>query len=119
MCISDGAQVYYDLDKYDWSDVQWTIDPENWFLSARINNNGLWRVAYPAPLGQTGDGLQAGVAENLRVRLPGHPGPEDYTIDSFAHYNIHQRCAEHMAVGRILLAGDAAHVNNPQYVVTP
>lgn len=35
---------------------------------------------------------------------------------NFSPYKIHQRLAEHLRVGRVLLAADAAHLCNPLYV---
>ena len=45
--------------------------------------------------------------------LPGHPRPDEYTITDTSPYKLHQRCAEKFRVGRICLAGDAAHLCNP------
>lgn len=45
--------------------------------------------------------------------LPGHPKPGNYTLTNISPYKLHQRCAERFRVGRICLAGDAAHLCNP------
>ena len=45
--------------------------------------------------------------------LPGHPRPDEYTVTNISPYKLHQRCAERFRVGRICLAGDAAHLCNP------
>ncbi|MER5537738.1 FAD-dependent monooxygenase [Streptomyces mirabilis] len=34
-------------------------------------------------------------------------------VDRLAHYQVHERLAERFRVGRVLLAGDAAHLNSP------
>ena len=39
--------------------------------------------------------------------------PEPYTIAHRSIYHVHQRVAKSFRHGRVLLAGDAAHVNNP------
>jgi 3-(3-hydroxy-phenyl)propionate hydroxylase/6-hydroxy-3-succinoylpyridine 3-monooxygenase len=36
-----------------------------------------------------------------------------YRLDRAAPYKMHQRCADTFRKGRVLLAGDAAHVTNP------
>jgi len=51
-------------------------------------------------------------------RLPGKfagfiPPGTPYRIKAASPYVIHQRCAERLRVGRVLLAGDAAHATNP------
>lgn len=38
---------------------------------------------------------------------------EPYPIRDHYIYNVHQRVASQFRVGRVLLAGDAAHINNP------
>ena len=81
-------------------------------MVARITKDGLWRISYGDPVGLSFDEINSRVAENLRTRLPGNPGPEDYRVTLVAPFSIHQRCAEKMRVGRVLLAGDAAHLNN-------
>ena len=39
--------------------------------------------------------------------------PEPYAIEYKSTYKVHQRVASEFRVGRLLLVGDAAHVNNP------
>lgn len=51
--------------------------------------------------------------QKLETILPGHPKPEDYELVRFSPFTMNQRCAERMRVGRVLLAGDAAHLCNP------
>lgn len=57
-------------------------------------------VSDPAFLQKRFDGLVEGRTAPFPIR--------DYYI-----YNVHQRVASSLRVGRILLAGDAAHINNP------
>lgn len=45
--------------------------------------------------------------------LPGSPEPDQYKVTQTNIFRIHNRCVEKMRVGRIFLAGDAAHVCNP------
>lgn len=72
----------------------------------------MWRISYGDPPGLSIEEIKARVAENLRIRLPGHPEPDEYNVTLVAPFSIHQRCAEKMRVGRFLLAGDAAHLCN-------
>jgi 2-polyprenyl-6-methoxyphenol hydroxylase-like FAD-dependent oxidoreductase len=41
------------------------------------------------------------------------PRDEPYAIAHRSVYPVHQRVAKHFRHGRVLLAGDAAHINNP------
>ena len=57
------------------------------------------------------DLLDHGAAEK---RLQGFiPAPQPHAILHTNLYTVHQRVAETYRRGRVLLAGDAAHVNNP------
>ena len=103
----------YDFAKYGWKDTSWIVDPEHWAVIAHIDQKGTWRVSYGEQSGLSYEELQERMAAKLKHILPGHPTPGDYRIERFSPYTLHQRCAEHMRVGRILLAGDAAHLNNP------
>jgi len=44
--------------------------------------------------------------------FPG-PRPLKYELKMFSPYKLHQRCSNKFRVGRVVLAGDAAHANNP------
>ena len=78
--------------------------------------DGLWRVAYGDVGGLTFEQLKERLPSKFRTILPGSPEPEQYQITNFGIFQMHQRCAERMSVGRILLAGDAAHLCNPMFV---
>jgi 2-polyprenyl-6-methoxyphenol hydroxylase-like FAD-dependent oxidoreductase len=97
----------------NFSDVQWIVDPENWFVIARINRHGLWRIVYGESPDMSIEQIKDRLPERFRRTLPGHPEPGQYEVANVSPYVCHQRCAERMSDGRILLAGDAAHLNNP------
>lgn len=42
-----------------------------------------------------------------------HPAARDAEILNVSPYRVHERCVDRFRVGRILLAGDAAHLNPP------
>lgn len=107
-------QVYYDIHKHNWSDLQWVIDPEIWGLICCISKEEkLWRVGYGVEGGQTDEQLRASLPEVFAKLLPGCPGPDDYEVVRFSPFSVHQRCVDNMTVGRCVLAGDAAHLCNP------
>lgn len=90
------------------------IDREHWGLIARRGKGGLWRVTYGDPVtGLTDEEYLERRPAHLKAMLPGHPDPDQYRIEQTNLYNIHNRCVDHFKVGRIILAGDAAHINNP------
>ncbi len=90
--------------------VNYIADPQEWCVLLRCNN--LWRVLYPTTPGDTHDKLLSDsyIQERLHF-LVDKDG--DFEIGHRTLYNVHQRVAKNYRVGRILLGGDSAHVNNP------
>lgn len=89
--------------------------PDRWVSLIKVPGEdfrGLWRCLFPAKPEESdeevmGDAwIQARFAECLPAGAP-------YRIVHRNMYAVHQRVAGGFRAGRILLAGDAAHVNNP------
>ncbi|HZD92292.1 MAG TPA: FAD-dependent monooxygenase [Pseudolabrys sp.] len=73
---------------------------------------GLWRIAYPANPDESDEALLA--PERVEATLQGfNAKPEPYEVRYKSTYRVHQRVAKDFRAGRVLLAGDAAHLNNP------
>ena len=90
-------------------------DPDDWFSLFKVSGDGggpLWRVLSATRPEQTEAELMSPEATERRLQrfLPKH-GP--YPIVHRNLYNVHQRVAASFRNGRVFLAGDAAHVNNP------
>ncbi|KAK3319524.1 hypothetical protein B0T19DRAFT_467038 [Cercophora scortea] len=106
--------VWYDgFEKHSWNGGTYIVDNDTWAMVARRGKAGLWRVTYGDVGGLTDDEYLARRPYRLEKILPGHPKPNEYQIGETNIYKMHNRCVEKMRVGRILLAGDAAHVCNP------
>ena len=90
-------------------------DPDEWmnlFKARGEDGSGMWRAVSPTLPEQSDDELLS--PEAIEARLQKFcPKPGNYEIVTVALYNVHQRIAETFNKGRVLLAGDAAHVNNP------
>jgi 3-(3-hydroxy-phenyl)propionate hydroxylase len=90
--------------------VSYVADPERWHFLLRIPD--LWRVMFPIPAEVTdASALERGYAQAALATVV--PGITDYQIAHTTLYRVHQRVAKTYRVGRVLLAGDAAHINNP------
>jgi 3-(3-hydroxy-phenyl)propionate hydroxylase len=90
--------------------VNYIADPLEWLVLLRVP--GLWRVLVPAPENSDRDKLLSD--DNLQAMLQRVvPRSEPYKIAHRSIYHVHQRVAKSFRHGRVLLAGDAAHVNNP------
>ena len=89
-------------------------DPQEWcncFKVAGDGPPGLWRTVFPTHPGQSEDEILADAAVQRRLqRLFARSEP--YRIVHRNLYVTHQRVARTFVNGRVLLAGDAAHVNN-------
>ncbi len=90
-------------------------DPDEWanlFKVAGEDGKGQWRVVFPTRSDETDDEAlsDAGVQRRLQRFFP---KPAPYEVVHRNLYNVHQRVAATFRKGRVLLAGDAAHVNNP------
>ena len=90
-------------------------DPNEWLNLFKVKGYGppgIWRGIMPVPPEETDE--QALSMEAIQRRLQGiHPRSGGYEIPYHALYAVHQRVAATFNKGRVLLAGDAAHVNNP------
>jgi len=90
-------------------------DPDEWanlFKVAGDDLQGRWRVVFPAGVDETDE--QAMSDESAEARLSRiWPAQEPRELVHRNLYKVHQRVAAKFREGRIFLAGDAAHVNNP------
>jgi 3-(3-hydroxy-phenyl)propionate hydroxylase len=90
--------------------VNYIADPSEWLVLLRVPD--LWRVLVPAP--EDADRAQLLSDDNLQAVLQRVvPCAEPYRIAHRAIYHVHQKVAKRFRHGRVLLAGDAAHINNP------
>ncbi|MFY9758994.1 MAG: FAD-dependent monooxygenase [Xanthobacteraceae bacterium] len=90
-------------------------DPDEWLNLFKVKGNGppgYWRGIMPVPANESDE--QAVSMEGIQRRLHGiYDKSGDFDIPYYALYTVHQRVAATFNKGRVLLAGDAAHVNNP------
>jgi 3-(3-hydroxy-phenyl)propionate hydroxylase len=90
-------------------------DPEEWCNCFKVSASGppgLWRTVYPTDPQASEDALLSDEAVQARLQKF-FPAPKRYEIVHRNLYVTHQRVAARFRAGRVLLAGDAAHVNNP------
>ena len=90
-------------------------DPEEWTNLFKVRGDdlkGRWRAVFPARENESDEEAFSESAVRRRLgRLI-----EDHPMDLLVHrniYRVHQRVAKSFRRGRVFLAGDAAHVNNP------
>lgn len=92
------------------ANVNYVSDPEEWCVILKTLT--LWRILFPtAPEADEAELLSDGYIQSRLHHLFDKPG--DYEVAHRTLYRVHQRVATRYREGRVLLAGDAAHINNP------
>lgn len=95
----------------DLSLVNYVSDPQEWCVLLKTVD--LWRVLIPTPLDADRELLLSDsfIQDRLQHLVP---KDGDFDVHHRTLYRVHQRVAETYRVSpRALLAGDAAHINNP------
>src|SRR5262245_1864566 len=90
-------------------------DPGSWCNCFKVSADGppgLWRTVFPTDPPQPDADLTSDSAVQALMQKF-FPSPEPYEVVHRNLYVTHQRVAATFRKGRVLLAGDAAHVNNP------
>jgi len=90
-------------------------DPVTWCAMFKVPGKalpGLWRIVFPTDPAAEEAALLDFAAARDRVRAL-IPQDGDFPVVHTNLYAVHQRVAATFRKGRVLLAGDAAHVNNP------
>lgn len=90
--------------------VNYVSDPQEWCVLLRVPT--LWRVLFPTHPDESDEAVMTD--ESIQTRLQNLlPQPTPYQTVHRTLYKVHQRVAKEFRRGRVLLAGDAAHINNP------
>jgi 3-(3-hydroxy-phenyl)propionate hydroxylase len=103
----------YDMKKSfeDLSYINYFSDPINYAHMLKIPD--LWRMSLPLP-NDLDDEIalsEAYINERLASLIPELSSDQ---IQVKGVYHVHQRVVDRYRVGRVFLAGDAAHLNNPK-----
>ena len=104
-----------DFAKDGFTSNAYVADPKEWaavFHMPHDRPGGLWRMAFPVHPDEDEQVVLADEAVEERMqRFVARP--ERYEVPYKGIYRVHQRVAREWRSGRVLLAGDAAHLNNP------
>jgi 3-(3-hydroxy-phenyl)propionate hydroxylase len=90
-------------------------DPGSWCNCFKVSADGppgLWRTVFPTDPSQPEQDVTSDAAVQALMQKF-FPSPVPYEVVHRNLYVTHQRVAATFRKGRALLAGDAAHVNNP------
>ena len=90
----------------------WTQNPAFSGTFSLLRVPGKWRASlYPAPGESVEDALHPEAIERKLQAI--HPKATPYEVPDLRPYRIHQRIVEEYRRGRLMLAGDSAHLNSP------
>ncbi|KAL9621879.1 MAG: hypothetical protein Q9160_003700 [Pyrenula sp. 1 TL-2023] len=119
-----GADIYYDfIGENGYGPLNFIVDAVDWAVIAYSGQDEtgqnqpygkaapLWRLAYSESpeLSDDKSEIMARAEERLkRFNIKG-----DYRLSRAEPYRLQQRCAALARIGKVLLAGDALHSNNP------
>ena len=94
----------------DIANIAYLSDPEQWFVLIRTAR--VWRALFPVdPV--LSDQELASPVRGQKLLQSVLSREQQYEILHQTGYRVHERVASSYVQGRILIAGDAAHVNNP------
>ncbi len=108
LTLSTGADLaaYFD----NLSFVNYVSDPEEWYVLLKVPS--AWRILIPVD--ESEDDAYT-ISDRKTARLFQGLLGDDTPIETNHRtiYRVHQRVVSKMNHGRVLLAGDSAHLNNP------
>lgn len=105
-----ATNVRHDFESGGYWQSTMVVDDKWGAVIVKITRDGLWRCTYMEDAALPEETYLDRVPEAYRNLLPGTGG---YQLVQSSPYKMHQRCAASFRKGRVLLAGDAAHVTNP------
>lgn len=108
LVLSTGFDFFQAIEDLD--PVSYVADPEQWYFALKIPS--LWRMMFPISADFTDEAaLDPDYGQRCLDRVV--PGAGPFDIAHRTLYRVHQRVAKSFRQGRVFLAGDAAHINNP------
>lgn len=113
------ASTTYDLGQHGITGAGYIADPEHWAAVFKMPDEGppgLWRIAYAIPpeADEAAELQEAAIQAKLFTIFAHLPlGIASFPLKYASVYRVHQRVAARFASRRVVLCGDAAHINNP------
>lgn len=105
----------YDFEEDGFAYSNYVGDPEEWCAIFKVPADGppgLWRTVFPTD--PAADEAELVSLESCRRRMDRFvPTARAFDITHSNLYTVNQRVADRYRQGRVVLIGDAAHLNNP------
>jgi 3-(3-hydroxy-phenyl)propionate hydroxylase len=94
----------------DLANVAYISDPDEWVTLLRTPT--LWRVLLPTDADESEADMMAPARVEERLQTVVRTS-QPYEVVHKTRYRVHERVSDRFVAGRVILAGDAAHLNNP------
>jgi 2-polyprenyl-6-methoxyphenol hydroxylase-like FAD-dependent oxidoreductase len=94
----------------DLANISYLSDPREWYVLIRTKR--VWRALFPVDAALD-DADVTSPARAERLLQGAVTRKESFDVTHRTAYRVHERVASTYVKGRVLIAGDAAHVNNP------
>ena len=104
----------YDFGQLGFRLRTYSAHPERWVALIKVpgeDNSGVWRCVFPTKPEESDKEVMSDAW--IRRGSPNVCRRVAHTVIHRNTYNVHQRVAGNFRAGRMILAGDAAHINNP------
>jgi len=104
----------FDFQTRGYAKNVYIADPDQWVTLFQMPGEGApyWRIVIPTDIEIPEEVI--GAPEAIEAWLQNfEPRDQPYDVLYHSYYRVHQRVARNFRSGRVLLAGDAAHLNNP------
>lgn len=105
-----ATNIRYDFEQHGYARSTLMIDAKYGAIIAKIDDTGLWRCTYCESADLPEEKVLERMPDFFKVILP---GVTNYELVQYSPYRMHQRVAQRLRDGRVILAGDAAHATNP------
>jgi 2-polyprenyl-6-methoxyphenol hydroxylase-like FAD-dependent oxidoreductase len=106
------ADVHADVDRSREGALSW-LRGDKVLAAFPLPGQDLWRVMAPAPSEFSDDAGQDEIVEYLGARLAAEAGGTVRSVEWTSTFRIQRRLADTYRRGRLMLAGDAAHIHSP------
>jgi 3-(3-hydroxy-phenyl)propionate hydroxylase len=94
----------------DLSNISYLSDPREWYVLIRTAR--VWRALFPVDASLEDKDVTS-LERGERLLQGAVSRSEAYEVTHRTAYRVHERVASTYVKGRMMIAGDAAHVNNP------
>jgi 3-(3-hydroxy-phenyl)propionate hydroxylase len=106
-----SVDLDYDFEQAGYLATTYQLDPVHGALVGQVDHSGLWRYVFAENRARLSE---AGIEERIPAALGAAlPGGNELIPLAWSDHRVHERAADHMRVGRVILCGDAAHITNP------